>query len=288
MSRERELIERTHQALGRPVTRSSLVEDFRRLGVEEGMTLLVHSAMSTVGWVAGGAQAVIEALQGAVGETGTLVMPTHTGNLSDPSRWQNPPAPESWWEAIRAETPAFDPDVTPVYGMGVIPETFRRMPGVRRSRHPQLSFAAWGSKAEAVLAGHGEDPDRLAEPLGDASPIGRVYELGGYVLLLGVGYENNTSLHLAEYRAKYGPKAVETCQAPVLANGERRWVRYVDLAFDTDDFPRIGAEFELDAGLVRIGRAGMAPARLMPQRPLVDYATSWMERHRGENPAPSA
>ncbi len=288
MSRERQLIERTHEALGRPVTRSCLIEELKALGVEEGMTLIVHSAMSTIGWVAGGAQTVVEALQTALGDTGTLVMPTHTGHLSDPAHWQNPPAPESWWGSIREELPAFDPDLTPVWGMGVIPETFRRMPGVRRSRHPHLSFAAWGAQAEAALAGHGEDPNRLAEPLGEDSPIGRMYELGGYVLLLGVGYDSNTSLHLSEYRAKYGPKPVDTLGAPVAVDGERRWVQYVDIALDPEDFPRIGAEFELDAGLVRFGRVGMSAARLMPQRPLVDYATAWMERHRGERGATDA
>jgi len=282
MSRERQLIERTHEALGRPVTRSYLLEQFKALGVEEGMTLIVHSALSTVGWVAGGAQAVVEALQLALGRSGTLVMPTHSANLSDPSHWRNPPAPESWWTPIREETPPFDPDLTPVWGMGILPETFRRMPGVRRSRHPHVSFAAWGAGAERVLAGHGEHPERLTEALGDESPIGRVYELGGHVLLLGVGYDNNTSMHLSEYRAKYGPKPVDTLGAPVLVDGERRWVQYVDIELDSEDFPRIGAEFELDSGLVRVGPVGMSTARLMPQRPLVDYAMLWMERHRGE------
>ncbi|HZG77162.1 MAG TPA: AAC(3) family N-acetyltransferase [Paenibacillus sp.] len=284
MSRERQLIERTHEALGRPVTRSYLLEQFKALGVEEGMTLIVHSALSTIGWVVGGAQAVVEALQLALGRSGTLVMPTHSGSLSDPSHWRNPPAPESWWEAIREEMPVFDPALTPVWGMGVVPETFRRMPGVVRSRHPHLSFAAWGAGAERVLAGHG-DPERLTEALGDESPIGRVYEIGGHVLLLGVGYDNNTSMHLSEYRAKYGPKPVDTLGAPVLVDGERRWVQYVDIELDSEDFPRIGAEFELDSGLVRVGPVGMSTARLMPQRPLVDYAMLWMERHRGEQAA---
>jgi len=283
MSRERELIERTHEALGRPVTASNLAADLRALGVEEGMTLIVHTAMSAIGWVAGGAQAVVLALQRAVGESGTLVMPTHTGSRTDPSHWRNPPAPESWWEAIREEMPPFDPTLTPVYLMGDVPETFRRMPGVRRSRHPHLSFAAWGRQAEAVLAGHGDDPERLGEALGDGSPIGRVYDLDGHVLLLGVGHINNTSLHLAEYRAKYGPKPVDNQAAPVLVDGRKRWAAYVDLEFDSDDFPAIGAGFELDTGLARVGKAGLATARLMPQRPLVDYATNWMERHRGEN-----
>ena len=282
MSSEHRLIETTEAAIGRPVTVSSLAADLRALGVEEGMTLIVHSAMSSLGWVAGGAQAVIEALQRAVGPAGTLVMPTHTAHLSEPSCWRNPPAPESWWGAIRAEMPAFDPDATPVYGMGAVPETFRRMAGVRRSLHPHASFAAWGAHAERVRAGHGERPEALGEPLGDASPIGRVYELGGYVLLLGVTHENNTSLHLAEYRANYGPKPVETCWAPIRVDGERRWASYVDISFDTDDFERIGEEFERGTGLARIGRAGLATARLLPQRPLVDFAVRWMEQHRGE------
>jgi len=281
MAREHRIIERTREQSGLPQTPSALAADLRALGVTEGMTLIVHSSLSSVGWVPGGAQGVVEALQRAVGTDGTLVMPTHTGHLSDPARWRNPPVPETWWDAIRADMPAYDPDATPVYGMGAIPETFRKMKGVRRSNHPHLSFAAWGRHAEAVLAGHGDDPDALAQPLGDASPIGRVYALGGSVLLLGVGHDSNTSLHLAEYRADYAPKETETCWAPVRIGGERRWISYVDLAFDTDDFARIGAEFAERTGLVKDGRVGLAPALLMPQRELVDFATAWMAKHRG-------
>jgi aminoglycoside 3-N-acetyltransferase len=283
MSREKQLIERTQQALGMPPTLSVLAAELRGLGVEEGMTLIVHSAMSTIGWVPGGAQAIIEALQLAVGPSGTLVMPTHTGHLSDPARWQNPPAPESWWEAIRADMPTYDPDATPVYGMGTIPETFRRMKGVRRSLHPHMSFAAWGARGEDVLAGHGDNPDALGDALDDASPIGRVYDLDGDILLLGVGYDNNTTLHLAEYRASCGPKGTDTHEAPVMHLGERRWVRYTDIEFDTDDFAVLGADFEACTENVKTGKIGMSTARLMPSRALVDYAVTWMERHRGQN-----
>ena len=123
-----------------PATVESLQTDFKALGIEKGMVLLVHSSLSTMGWVCGGAVAVIIALQEVLGETGTLVMPTHSTDLSDPSQWENPPVPESWWQTIRETMPAYDSDLTPTRSMGKIAETFRKQNGVLRSAHPQSSF----------------------------------------------------------------------------------------------------------------------------------------------------
>ncbi|WP_274361842.1 aminoglycoside N(3)-acetyltransferase [Paenibacillus thermotolerans] len=264
-------------------TVSSLVRELKELGVREGMTLLVHSSLYSIGWVPGGAVAVIHALQRAVGDSGTLVMPTHTGNLSDPARWQNPPAPESWWERIREEMPAFDKTETPVYGMGTIPETFRRMDGVKRSAHPHMSFAAWGKHADDIVRGHGENPAALDYGLGENSPLARVYDLDGRVLLIGVGHDSNTSLHLCEYRADYEGKSKEVQRAPVIAEGVRKWVQYNELEFDTDDFEALGADFERErphSGDAAAGKLGMAETRLLRQRALVDYGTGWIARNR--------
>jgi len=260
---------------GMPATVQSLADDLRRLGVRTGMTLIVHSSLSSLGWVVGGAQAVLIALAEAVGDDGTLVMPTQSGDWSEPSLWQHPAVPEAWWPVIREHTPAFDPELTPTRGMGAIAESFRAWSGTRRSIHPQLSFAARGPLAERLLAGHS-----LCDGLGERSPLARLYDADGYVLLLGVGHDNNTSLHLAEYRADYPAKETREFAAAIMLDGERRWTAYLDINFDTGDFADIGSSFDVATGLVRHGKVGKAGAQLMPQRALVDYAVRWMEEHR--------
>jgi aminoglycoside 3-N-acetyltransferase len=265
-----------------PVTVPALKRDLARLGVRAGMGVLVHSSLSALGWVCGGAPAVILALEDLLGPGGTLVMPTHSA-LSDPADWCDPPVPEVWWDSIRCTMPAFDMDLTPTQGMGAIPESFRKQRGVARSNHPQVSFAAWGKDAIAITGGHS-----LEFGLGDGSPLARLYEIDGWVLLLGVTHRSNSSLHLAEYRADYPTKRLTQCGAPVLVNGERHWVEFLDLALDISDFETIGKQFEAATGLVRRGKVAGASSLLMPQRALVDYAVGWIERHRGVSHPPTA
>ena len=254
---------------------ASLRADLQSLGLVSGDVVLLHSSRSSVGFVAGGPQAIVQALLDVLGPDGTLVVPTHTPDNTDPATWRNPPVPESWWPVIREQSPGFDRSITPASRwMGILAETVRTWPAAARSDHPQVSFAAIGTHSVVVTADH-----RLDAALGDSSPLGAVYRLDGRVLMLGVGYDSNTSLHLAEWRQRDPPlhRTGSSIQQP---DGSGRWVEWTDVAEDEDDFERIGAEFEVTAEAVRIGSVGSATARLMSQRALVDYATRWMADNR--------
>jgi len=259
-----------------PNTVTSLRADLLNLGLEAGMVVLVHSSLSALGWTCGGEVAVIQALQEVVRPYGTLIMPTHSGHLSDPAGWENPPVPESWWETIRESMPPFDPEITPSRGMGAIPECFRSQPEVLRSTHPHVSFAAWGEKAAEVVSNHSLDYS-----LGEGSPLARIYEENGWVLLLGVGHDNNTSLHLAEYRADYRKKKEFTRYAPVTVDGHRRWKAFTDINIDSSDFDRIGHDFcNRWKSDISVGTAGAGKAQLFRQRLCVDFAAGWLHRMR--------
>ncbi|HEX7713316.1 MAG TPA: AAC(3) family N-acetyltransferase [Bacillota bacterium] len=254
-------------------TRQSLAGDLYRLGLRPGMTVLVHSSLSSLGWVCGGPVAIVQALCDAITSAGTLVMPAHSGDYSDPCYWQNPPVPKEWWQTIRETMPAYEPEITPTRGMGAIPETFRTFPGVLRSSHPALSFTAWGKDAAVITRGH-----TLDNALGEGSPLARIYERDGWVLLLGVGYENNTSFHLAEYRIPV--RAPFDAGAPVLEAGQRVWKRYKDIEFHMEFFAELGREFEARESVshpVIQGKVGSAAARLFPQRAAVDFAAEWLK-----------
>jgi len=275
---EEDVIAKTIKKSGKPLTVSSLKADFRKLGIKPGMILLVHSSLKSLGWVCGDAVAVILALEDLLGVDGTLVMPTFSSHLSEPSKWINPPVPESWWSAIRTEMPTYDPQLTPTRGVGVIPETFRKQNGVLRSNHPQVSFAARGRYADTITGNHS-----LEYALGEGSPLARIYELDGWVMLLGVDHVNNTSLHLAEYRSQYKGKITGHFCMPININGQRYWQDFEDIKPDDSDFNQIGESFEKEyPDKIRISRIGMAQASLFHQKDIVDYALSWMSKYRNK------
>lgn len=250
-----------------PKTRSLIVDDLRNIGLKEGMTVIVHSSLKSIGWVCGGPVAIVQALMEVVTEEGTIIMPAHTADYSDPAGWGNPPVPEEWWDKIREEMPAFDPEITPTFFMGAIVEAFRSFPDVVRSSHPTESFAVWGEGKAEIIA-----RQSLDFSLGENSPLAHIYNKRGFVLLLGVGYDSNTSMHLAEHRIPDAAVAEEG--SPVYKNGERVWKTYKKLIYQEELFEEIGAAFE-EAYPVNKGKVGSADSKLISQPELVDFTQEW-------------
>jgi len=156
------------------VTREAIVEGLRALGIAEGDMVQVHSSLSALGHVEGGADAVVDALLETVGPTGTVMAPTFNHGQAE----------------------VFDVRTTPSVN-GAITEALRKRPEARRSVHPTHPYAAIGPKAERLTAEHLELLTFDAR-----SPLGKLADEGGWVLLLGVGMNSNTSAHIGETVAR--------------------------------------------------------------------------------------
>jgi aminoglycoside 3-N-acetyltransferase len=267
---EKQVVESTEE----PITKRKLVQDLQKAGIRPGDIVLVHSSMRSIGWIVGGAVTVIAALRDAVTSEGTVVMPTQSTDNGEPSQWQNPAVPEEWWNTIREEMPPYDAEITPTRKMGIIAETFRKYPGVYRSPHPQASFAARGRQAKYIVESHPVD-----DVFGEKSPLGRLYELGAKILLIGIGLNANTSLHHAEFRAKIPNMPREYSGAAVLENGKRVWKTWEQIEYNDDDFPQIAAAFEDETNRTPI-YIGQAESHLFPMRELIDFGVSWLKMNR--------
>lgn len=229
------------------VTRSQLIRQLDLLGVEAGGVLLVHAAFSKVAPVEDGPEGLVEALRAALGERGTLVMPSMADDDDTP----------------------FDRSTMPCRAVGVLADRFWRMPGVLRSDSPH-AFAAIGPHAQRITLAHPVDV-----PHGLDSPPGRVYELGGQVLLLGVGHDADTTIHVAEHVA--GVRYRQPKHATVLLDGRLKRHEYGETDHCCKNFRRLDAWLEAD-GRQRRGRVGHAEARLARSRDIVSAALERLRR----------
>jgi aminoglycoside 3-N-acetyltransferase len=211
------------------------------LGVTPGSTLVVHTAFSAVGPIDDGPTGLIAALRAALGEHGTLLMPSMSDDDESP----------------------FDPVATPCIGMGIVAETFWRMPGVLRSDSPH-AFAAIGPEAAHITQSH-----PVEVPHGPDSPVGRVHALDGAVLLIGAGQDANTMVHLAEELA--GVRYRIPKFALVRVDGDVKRVDYDEIDHCCANFSLLDAWLE-SRGQLRRGIVGAATARLMRARDVVDAA----------------
>lgn len=152
-----------------------IADDLRACGLRRGGVVLVHSSLSSLGHVDGGAETVVQGLLEALGPEGTLLMPA----LS--------------YAQVTPTHPAFDVRHTPSC-VGVIPEHFRTRPGTLRSLNPTHSVCGVGPQAAEMLGPHVHD----GTPCGPHSPYRLLRDVGGQLVMLGCGLRPNTSMHAIE------------------------------------------------------------------------------------------
>ena len=225
-----------------------MVGQLRALGVAPGGVLLVHASFRAVRPVEGGPLGLIKALRDALGPDGTLVMPSWSGDDDEP----------------------FDPMTTPASpDLGIVADHFWRLPGALRSDHC-FAFAALGPHAAAITA----DPLPLPPHI-SASPVGRVHQCDGQILLLGVDHDADTTLHLAELLAGVPYGVPRYCT--VVRDGRPVRVDYRENDHCCARFA-LANEWLRARGLQSEGPIGHAHARLARARDIVAVAVERLAR----------
>jgi aminoglycoside 3-N-acetyltransferase len=153
-------------------TRNDLADQLRQLGIGDGDSVVIHSSLRSIGKIDGGAETIVRAFLDVVGDEGLILSPTYT-----------------------YFTTRFDPETDPSL-TGWLTETIRHWPGAHRSLHPTHSTAAIGRGAAELVEGH-----HLRAACGFGSPLDRLAARGGWVLLIGVGHNANSTIHVGEVHA---------------------------------------------------------------------------------------
>ncbi len=260
-----------------PATRTSLTADLRHLGLGAGELVMVHAGLRSLGLVLGGVNTVVQALLDTVGADGTVMA------YMD---WEMGVEPEDFEDArLREEIPTFDKRTARASrDHGILAETLRTWPGAVRSDHPDAGVAAIGARAEWLCADH-----PLQYGYGAGSPLHKLTEAGGKVLMLGAPLDTLTVLHHAEHVADIQGKRITRYQRPMRVDGERRWVDFEEfdtsepvtdalLATGEDYFTAIAKQCLAEGG-GRAGRVAQGPSHLFDARRLVTCGVAWLEAH---------
>jgi len=262
------------------VTRSRLVHDLSSLGLAEGDAVMLHASVKSVGWVVGGPDVVLQSIFDVIGPDGTLMMVVGWADGTyEMDSW-----PAEKRQAYLDECPAYDPAASRACAeWSILTEYLRTWPGACRSAHPDSSFAAVGRLAEWLTADH-----PLQYGYGPGSPLAKLCDCGGRVLLLGSPMSCVTLLHYSENMSRVPGKPVVRWKAPVLVDGERTWVEIEEYDTCNPIRPWPGGHYFADivSGYVAggggvSGVVGAADCSLFDAADLHAFAVAWLEAHFG-------
>jgi len=259
------------------LTRADLARDCTAIGLSPGDIVMAHAAVSKVGPILGGPDALIGALHGAVGPTGTVMAYTDWDASYEDLLDGEGRVPPEW----RDHVPPFDPLTSrSTRDNGVLPEFLRTTSGALRSAGHGASVTAIGARAEWLTADH-----PLDYGYGPGTPLSRLVEAGGKVLMIGAPWDTMTLLHHAEHLADLPNKRIKRVEVPFATPDGVVW-RMIE-EFDTSDpvvaglpddvFERIVRDF-VASGEGRQGRIGGANSLLVEAAAILPFAVNWLEQ----------
>lgn len=253
------------------LSEKELIRQLQHLGVEKDMCLEVHVSFNNVGSVIGGPTTFVDALLKTVGENGTIVMASQDCYNSEPLYWENPTVEIRLMDKIRENTPGYDIYSSGQHLMGIVVDNLRARKSTYHSYHPNSGFIASGKDAKYLMANQ-----PLSFPLDLNSPLGKLYEKkDSCILLVGVGYDKATGLHLAEHLSKV--RNIILQGGAIKKSGETIWKKYLDIELDSSEFIEIGKEMEKNK-MVRVGKVGNAICRLFNFSEAVDFTCDYLRK----------
>jgi aminoglycoside 3-N-acetyltransferase len=243
------------------LSRDQLAHLLRDLGLGEGDSVFVHSALRPLGPIEDGAAGVVVAIGDVVGKSGLIAVPTHT------------------WAVVSDQQPVWHEMLTPSH-VGALTNYLRLLPGAVRSLHPTHSVAAIGPRASEFCSGHERDDS----PCSPTSPYGRLLQWQAKVLMLGVDLTRCTYFHCLEEMAGLGEIwSLDPIRRrrwlirasgeiiPVLARGH--------LNYKSDNYHRVEAEMIAAGCLKRTSLKGAAVMLLD-----ADAAGNWLIPRMRQDP----
>lgn len=248
----------------RKVFPDELSEGFGRLDLGEGDSVVMHASLEGLGVVEGGAAMVLHRLLSLLGKSGTLLMPTFTSITRHSDTHESYTKPGCWCEGHEDRHVPFIPELQPDKNIGAIAHRLCSWPASRRSRHPAYSFVAVGRHGDELVRDYSLDDPLL--------PIKRFLKHDPLVLMVDVGFDHVTAIHVAEQLRLMSKFLRE--RALTFTSKGRAWVDITALGC-SNGFEKLRAHFgEKDSKSTRIG---LATSTICSMRSLIERADSILE-----------
>lgn len=281
-------------------TKSEFKSVLQSLGIQAGDTLVVHTKMSALPYMIGSERTIVEGLLEVLGTRGTLLMPAqNTYDNGDPKFWENPPIDEKLHQHVRAHFPPFN-FFSPLKKMGKVAAYFHHLPGVLRSPQTSVSFIGCGPKAEAILK------TKTSSGFREGSVVENITNVNAKILLLGVDYDNCTTLHYSQTKSEIymsknretGVYATSTIVVEMqdkdlilsrelpygieITNLTTKIVEKEAVGYNSDIFPLIGKAYEQAGHQYQALEFGKGEIKLLPAKELVEFGVQWLEENYTE------